>query len=409
MGDPQKHARLSASAAARWLACPGSVAASEGMPRHETIHSASGTYAHSIAAECMATRRNPETWLGNKTIIDGFAVECDQEMVDAVQVYLDHVAELRERFPKAEVWVEMPLLEALQTIDQDFGGTADFVLFDEASGTLIVVDFKYGAGVYVEVIENKQLAVYVIGVMRTVKRQIKNIESVVVQPRFDGALPIRSVAFSPLDVMDYVADLQEGAAVTRLVDAPRKAGDHCKFCPAAGVCPELKKQRTELMAMRFDTLPESVDLGQVAKALQMAPMVRAQLKALDELAYALAVRGVGIPGHKLVAKQARRRYKDDAEILEWAKAKGVDPYSEPELLSPAQLEKRIAETLPKGKKKKAAGLLAPLVESVSSGTVLVPESDSRPPAERPVITGASFEVIDAPTEPKRITSVAEMF
>jgi hypothetical protein len=331
-------------------------------------------------------------------------------MVDGVRVYVE--AAKAKRFKPAHTWVEMPI-PALATVDPDMGGTADFVTYSPKARHLIVLDFKYGAGVYVEVVENTQEKVYALGVLLTVLalgHKVDTVELGVVQPRFEGAEPVRTWTFRSGELIDFMSDRRDAAAKTRLVDAPLAAGSHCKFCPAAGLpCPELDARTTALMAQKFDAaLPQQVNLDALAVALQQAPQVKAQLKALDELAYQLAIRGVEIPGHKLVNKIARRQYKDEAAVLEWAKAQAIDPYAEPAVLSPAQLEKRIAESLPRGKKKEAAEILKPLTESVSSGTVLVPVADSRP-AVAAGIGAADYEVIDAPSEPKRLTSVKEMF
>jgi hypothetical protein len=45
------------------------------------------------------------------------------------------------------------------------------------------------------------------------------------------------------------------------------------------------------------------------------------------------------------------------------------------------MEVKLKETAPRGKKKEAAGVLEPMVERISSGTVLVPVADKRPPAK----------------------------
>ena len=45
---PVKHALLGASSAARWLACPASARATEGLPDDETQYTAEGTRAHEV-------------------------------------------------------------------------------------------------------------------------------------------------------------------------------------------------------------------------------------------------------------------------------------------------------------------------------------------------------------------------
>lgn len=91
------HAKLSASSASRWMACPGSVKLSQGAPSGSSEYAAEGTYAHHIAAECLASTqpgvfsKTPEDWLGVFKEVDGHVIECTQDMVDAVNVYLEEV------------------------------------------------------------------------------------------------------------------------------------------------------------------------------------------------------------------------------------------------------------------------------------------------------------------------------
>ncbi len=81
------HSELGASIAQRWMACPGSVRLSRGQPNYETTHSRAGTAAHALAEKCLRTGAIPETFLG--MTIEG--VEVDEQMVDAVTMFVDYV------------------------------------------------------------------------------------------------------------------------------------------------------------------------------------------------------------------------------------------------------------------------------------------------------------------------------
>lgn len=377
------HARLSASAAHRWLHCPASLGESK-----PSIHAATGTFAHEIAATCAFEGRDPQTFLGHKGNVDGFDIECDQEMVDAIKLYVDAVR--GDMQPGDEVWAEMPLQTALQKVDEDMGGTADFVRYRPSTNHLRVWDFKYGAGVYVEVDDNSQLKIYGLGAMVEVNKPILDVTLSIVQPRFEGAAPVRDFDFKAVDILDFVADIREAAVRTREPNPQPVAGEQCKaFCPNARTCPELEKRQHALVAADFNDIT-TFDPAKLASALAAIPLVKERIKAIEEFAYAHATAGGVVPGYKLVDKRATRKWKSEGDVIEWAQKNALDPFEKPDVLSPAQMEKRmVAAGTPK---KKATEAVDQFTEKVSSGTALVPESDERPAAK--LISVDDFAVIE---------------
>lgn len=383
------HARLSASAAHRWLECPGSINLAVHSGDKTSVYAAEGTFAHDIAARCMDTDKPALFFLGLEGEVEGHKFTVTQEMADAIQLYVDEC--LNELQPGDEDWVEMPLLEPLKKIDQDLGGTADFVRYRPSTKHLRVIDFKYGSGTYVEVESNEQARVYALGAMLQVDRPVEEVEVVIVQPRFEGAKPVRPWSFKAHELLDFIADIQEAAALSRSEKPPLKSGDWCKFCKAASRCPELEAKQHALVSVEFGQV---VDHTALAKALAAIPMVKERIKAIEELAYKEATGGQEIPGFKLVEKRPSRQWSDAEGVVAWAKANAIDPYDEPSLLSVAQLEKKLAETAPKGKKKEAGKVLEPFVVRVSSGMALVPEADDRP-AVKKIAAPTDFAVADS--------------
>ena len=396
------HARLSASSAHRWLVCAPSVngKGSSGS----SIHAATGTYAHDIAAKCLsAALPSASDYFLKKGVVDGYEIECDLEMVDAIDLYLDSVAEDQQVGDVA--WIEMPLLQALSKIDPDLGGTADYVRYRPATQHLLVADFKFGSGVYVDVNSNEQLMLYALGAMLECGKAVKDVTVRIVQPRFEGAEPVRDYHFKAHSILDFAADVQAAAQRSRDPNAPLVAGDHCQFCPLARSCQELERHQHSLLAAEFvtvETAPSGamsfaaepgavVDYGTLAQALASIPLVKERIKAIEAFAYEQALKGAEIPGYKLVDKRAVRKWKSEGEVILWAQERALDPYAPREVISPAQMEKLLAKDAPRGKKKDAGVALEPLVEKVSSGTALVPVTDSRAPAK--VVTADDFDVL----------------
>lgn len=372
------HARLSASSAHRWTLCPGSVRLSDGIPNKSSAHAVAGTLAHEIAARCLTDERaSPQMCTGRKAVIDGHTVECDLEMVDGVQFYLDTLdADVKKG---DQTFVEVDLTPALKTIDPELGGTADFVRWRPSTKQLRVVDLKYGAGKVVEPTENKQLMLYALGALLTLDKPAKDVTVTIVQPRIeheDGR--VRDWTFPAVDLINFAADVAESARRTRDSNAPLVPGEvQCGWCPARHTCPELEKRQHALVAQEFSQVVP-YDPVKLAQTLDAIPLVEARIKAIREFAYEEAERGNPPPGYKLVQKRAVRKWKDElsaaATLLKAGVAKG-DVYEQPEMRSPAQIEKLVG-------KKVFAPIEAAHVESVSSGHTLVPVSDKRPEAHK---------------------------
>jgi len=389
MSAPALHARLSASAAERWMNCPGSVKLAEGTPGTTSFAAAQGTYAHSLGA----VRLDPAMWLGKKVVIDGHEIECDQEMVDGVQLYLDTIAELQ----LDQSWVELSVTEALRKWDIDLGGTADYATYSPTRKLLRVVDFKYGAGTFVDADDNKQLKVYALGALLAIGAAVDVVEVYIVQPRYEGAAPVRKEVFPAWDLMEFAGSIAEAAKATRQPKAPLKAGSWCAktFCPNARTCPELEGMQHALVAQEFSAVV-SLDPKALSAALASIPLVKERIKAIEEFAYTQAQAGLQIPGYKLVDKKGRRHWTNENAVIEWAKARAIEPFEKPELKSPAQLEK--------GLKKPEKTELAAFTAVVSSGTVLVPESDARQPISK-MVTVDDFDVIGGVgAAPKQLTA-----
>jgi hypothetical protein len=142
-----KHSKLSPSAMRRLLACNYSINAPEGKA---SFYSAQGTYAHSLIDDYFCLGLSPDLAIGDTVEVDGFTVEVTEEMVRCVRDYIGYIESLsmlygHPRSDKRIIHSEIP----------DFGGPVDCHFPDTEQ--LVIVDYKHGAGVFVDVEQNEQL------------------------------------------------------------------------------------------------------------------------------------------------------------------------------------------------------------------------------------------------------------
>jgi hypothetical protein len=377
------HAKLSPSAAHRWIECPGSIRMQDGLPNDSSPHAAEGTFAHDIAAKCLLLEIDAEDYIGHTGTVDGLEFECDAEMAGYVQEYLDEV--------RAYCFMGATLLvEERVRLFPDLWGTADAIVVSGDGADLHVFDFKYGAGVFVPITDNPQLGCYAAGAVLSNADLCRKVDTVtihIVQPRhFQGGHHHQAVPIGKL--MEWAEiDLHAAAAKTRYDDAPLHAGDHCQFCLAQPHCPEMRAQALAAAQDVFDDdnlaltktppAPSALTPEQLGNALTMFPVVEQWMRSVREFAHEYAERGGVVPDHKLVQKQGRNRaWVGDEETIRAKLAplvNGASLDTKPKLLSPAQAEKLIRN---KATREVVMSKLA--AKPAPSGTVLVPTSDPRP-------------------------------
>lgn len=363
------HSKLGASGAYRWMKCPGSIRLAEGIADTATFYAAEGTIAHGLGEEALLGGEVRKA-LGATRMAGEHAIEVTDEMLDAVQVYVDEVEKLRKNGGTERVEARFDL----GSLYEGMFGTCDYMHFDWDTRTLTVLDFKYGAGVAVEVNMNPQLLYYALGAMISLSQTAKVVRIGVVQPRayhVDG--PVRYFEIDGVELHDFASDLVRYAKATEAPDAPLVDGDHCKFCRAAAICPRLRERANSVAAKVFggvkpaDLLP--ADLGAL---LEKIDLIEDWIKSVREHAYHQAEQGIPVKGWKLVEKRAMRRWRDEQGVRTWLLAQGVERdaiYTEPKLRTVAQIEKELPKDL--------RPELAQFTVKESSGHTLVSESDKR--------------------------------
>ena len=385
------HSPIGASSMYRWAECPGSVALSEGIVSESSAYAEEGTEAHELAA----------TWLKGT----GKTPECDDdEMLDNVRIYVDYVFGLLGS--RCKLFVEHGF--DLSDVYPGAYGTNDAAVYDGVNKILHVIDLKYGAGIYVSARNNPQLRYYALGALLELQKEGHEVETVVmtiVQPRcttIEGAA--RSETIDAVDLMEFAADLVMYAKRTAEPNAPLKAGDHCRFCPAIIKCPEVQNVKQLVAKSEFaKTTPAegSVPPDALAKALKAIPILEALVKRIDAYAYQEARAGRSVPGYKLVEKRANRKWINETEVslfLGGLKVGDDDIFEPKKVRTPAQMEKKLPSHY---------SMLEKFVTKESSGLVLVPIEDKRP-AFKPDAKKEFATALPAPVDGQITVDVSEL-
>jgi hypothetical protein len=391
MSDPA-HSSLGASGASRWINCPASVALSAGFEDTESIYAAEGTAAHGIAEYCLnyelatadrfegrlmrdcVSRGSTKKLLGDKVVT--------REMVEAVNVYLDHVLEQLNGGDGRKLYVEQKvdlseLMPKLPKTVKPFG-TCDVIIVDELARELFVNDFKYGAGTPVAAEDNEQLRYYGVGAMLAYKdRGFQKVTVSIIQPRTPGAAVV-SETMHAYDLTEWAMfTLVPGAYETQNPNAKAKAGPWCKYCKAKGKnCETFERESFAAVTDAFGAIvdPADVAVKELGARYAKIPLLKQWIKTVEEMVEAEARAGRMPDGLKWIAGRGLREWagSDLAVAHEVANSTGVD-ITDKIVLSVAQAEKRVG--------KKLFEKVKHLVEMKPGKPKLAPLSDPKPAIE----------------------------
>ena len=326
------HARLSPSSASRWVACPGSIALCESVPREEGDQEAAriGSAAHWVA----------ERWLGGAEPVIGQetpqGVIVDADMVDAVEIYVDHVRDTSE-------FAELHLEERVNCpeIHMDCWGTPD--CWTVQDGTVYLWDYKHGREP-VDVWENWQLLVYAAGLLRYVP-YVDRATLTIVQPRaFHRDGPVRSWTATVDDLVPYWTQARISAS-TALGNAPTcHAGLQCRRCPGRLYCEANAAVTGADCDYAGTTTPGEVTPEQAALEWvflsRAAKRIQARLDACEAIISHAALEGRRLPHVDVYRGQGRLAWsRSRDEVLALGEIYGLPLTKPADLITPKQAEK----------------------------------------------------------------------
>lgn len=385
--EVKAHAKLSASGSERWLECPASVELCERAPKQrESEYAKEGTDAHSCLEVILKNHTN-KPYTAAQMLKKKFP---DEMVAHALTAYKEIEARLS---PGVTLLTETKV--DLTFVGPDMFGTVDCAIVEEF-GRLIVIDYKYGAGVPVDPENNTQLLYYALGLAHKYNYNFTEVVLMIIQPRAPHERgPVREWVIGIDELVSWEKKFKDG--VERVNDplADFNAGDWCRWCPGAVMCPAIKDRALKeaqvdfnddltALAVPHPTTPMTVlHLSTILTAIEK---LEVWIGAVKEHAFHVLERGGEIKGWKLVQKRSIRKWTNEKAAQVAKKKFGQDAFTEPELLSPAQLEKALSN-----QKSLVADFIKQYASDISSGLTLVPESD-----KRPAMTKAQDQFDEAP-------------
>ena len=349
------------STAKRVMNCPGTVALVQKMPpQPSNKYADEGTLLHNVIAELVMSDKHPEDFLHTKYNDQILTLELiDNKLVPALAA-LDVID------PNKEMEIEAETRVGFGDLLPDVFGSTD--LIGRIGKRAVVLDWKFGDGVAVEVEENPQLMFYAAAAMRTEETKwafdgVEEIEMVIVQPP-----QVKRWVTTPARIAKFEKDLIKAVKLAQQPNAELKIGDHCRWCAAKPICPQM----TGAVDRALKTSIDGLDAPTISAYLKNADMLEQWITDLRALALQMLDSGARLPDYKLVAKRAIRQWTDEdkAKVALFAYGLTESEVMETSIISPAKAEKAL--------KKRKQALPDDLVVAISSGNTLASADDPRP-------------------------------
>lgn len=362
-----QHAILSASASKRWMNCTPSALLEKQFADEESIYAAEGTAAHALAEHKL------KRFLKKRSKRPVSDYDCD-EMEECTD---DYVSFAMEQIEKAKLSCSDPVVMIEQRLDfsrwvPEGFGTGDLVIV--ADDTLYIVDLKYGKGIAVSAEWNPQMLLYSLGALELFDSlyDIEKVNMTIHQPRLEN---VSTFEITVHDLMDWAEqELMPKAEMAAKGEGEFAVGDWCRFCKAKNTCRARAEEYLRLAQMEFKP-PELLSEEEIAEVLKVADEL-AKWSA-DVYAYAqdeAITHGRVWNGFKLVEGRSNRKYVNEEEVADAAKAAGYEDIYKKSLIGITEMEKLMG-------KKDFQKILGSLVYKPQGKITLVPESDKRPPIQ----------------------------
>ena len=360
----RKHAVLSASSAARWIACPPSARLNAEKSDTPSEYAAQGTDAHTLCEYKLRKALGERVRDPTKNL-----ASYDTEMEECAEAYCQFVMEQVGQF-RAESKDTMVSVE--QRVDfsafvPDGFGTADTLII--SGKKVCIVDYKHGKGIEVSADHNPQMMCYALGCIQMFDGlyDIEEVRMVIFQPRLAN---ISEFSILKADLLAWAADtLVPAAKLAHAGEGEFCAGAHCQFCKIKATCRKRVEYNLELARYDFE-MPPTLEDSEVEAVLAKADTLAAWVGDIKEYALQRAIQGKRWTDWKLVEGRSNRKYTDEAAVAKTVKEAGFEPY-EQKLLWITAMTGLLG-------KNKFEELLGGFVIKPQGKPTLAPMSDKRP-------------------------------
>lgn len=343
---------LQPSGASCWTVCqasPGFLARNaHRLPKDNgSSYSREGTLAHELASQCLLV---------------GYDIGFfdDRSMALHVKDYVELIQGWAS-VPGSTLVVEYPV--PLFYSPDKRTGTRDACVVALDCSWIKIGDLKYGAGVSVQAIKNKQLSIYALSTIDDLERSglyafepTTMVTLMIWQPRIIGEEAKREWTITLAELREFCFEIgwiantiDDNPHSPELVFAP--SDKTCQFCDATPICEARASWLLGGLDVGADVAiregkklflppPEVLSIEHLTRIVAIAPELQTWLNKCAAYGAAMLHDGISFPGFKLVKGRANRKWADESvarEYLEATMGKELI-YTSPELRSPAQIE-----------------------------------------------------------------------
>lgn len=392
MGDQPAHAKLSPSSASGWMTCAAYPNVQAQYPDTTSAAAAEGTFAHFISDSCFTLDMDAYDFIGVTGKFDGYSFEWTEEDAELLQPGIDRIRELPGKF-YGETRVDLSRWMG----PGQFGTMDRFVIGEDfAEGD----DLKWGRGIPVQAVGNKQVRIYLLGAMALYAPHVTDRDFPIYlnidQPRCSGGGGRWKMTYGEL--LDFGEEVRAAAART-YVDNPQRTAskDACLWCKGKHECSTFDAFNLEMLSLEFDDLdtgqielpdPDGLTHARRRVILDHRQMVTKWLDSLHATVYQAAMRGEDTAGLKLVEGRKGADSWIDPKAAERRLVQLIgDKALKKTLITPTQAGKSIS-------KEDFQPLYNELVKVGERKPTLVDEADERPAIRSLADIATDFDDLD---------------